>query len=114
MKRVSWINLILGIWLIISAFVFGSMGLRAPVANDIVLGILLIASSWWILATLGSAVGLGWFQILCGIWLVISPFILRYGQATHAMTNDVVVGIIVFIVGIVETQAMVRRPVGAA
>jgi hypothetical protein len=31
MKRVSWINLILGIWLIISPFVFGSMGLRITV-----------------------------------------------------------------------------------
>jgi hypothetical protein len=109
MKRVSWINLILGIWLIISPFVFGSM--RVTVANDILLGVLLVATSWWILATLTvAAVGVTWFQMLCGIWLVIAPFVLSYRAVTHALANDVGVGIIVFIVGLLESQAVEHRP----
>jgi hypothetical protein len=79
-----------------------------------VLGILLIASSWWILATVKEAVGCCWFQMLCGVWLIISPFILRYRDLTHAMGNDVVVGIIVFVVGLIESQALAHRPVKTA
>jgi thiol:disulfide interchange protein len=114
MKRASWINLILGIWLIISPFVFGSMGLRVTVGNNIVLGIVLIASSWWILATVTRAVGVSWFQMLCGIWLVVAPFILHYRAVTHALANDVVVGIIVFVVGLIESQVFEHRPVKTA
>jgi hypothetical protein len=105
MKRVSWINLILGIWLIIAPFALGSMAMHVAVGNNVVLGILLIASSWWILAAATEAVGVSWFQMLCGIWLIISPFILHYGGLTHAMANDVVVGIIAFVVGLLESQA---------
>jgi hypothetical protein len=114
MKRASWINLILGIWLIMSPFVFGSMGLRVTVGNDIILGILLIASSWWILATVTRAVGVSWFQMLCGIWLVIAPFVLQYRAVTHALANDVFVGILVFVVGLIESQAFEHRPIKTA
>jgi thiol:disulfide interchange protein len=114
MKRASWINLILGIWLIIAPFVFGSTGLRTVTGNNIVLGILLIASSWWILAAKIQNAGVSWFQMLCGIWLVIAPFVLRYRDVTHAMANDVVVGVIVFIVGLIESQALQHRPVKTA
>lgn len=114
MKRVSWINLILGVWLVISPYVLGSTALRATVGNDIVLGILLIASSWWILATAAEVLGVSWFQMLCGIWLVIAPFVLSYRAMTHALANDVVVGVIIFIVGLLESQAVAHRPVKAA
>jgi len=111
MKRVSWINLILGIWLLISPFAIGTTAMSAAVGNNVVLGILLIATSWWILAAVHQVVGVSWFQMLCGIWLVIAPFVLHYRAMSHAFANDVVVGIIVFVVGLIESQALVHRPV---
>jgi SPW repeat-containing protein len=114
MKRISWINLLLGVWLVVSPYVLGSMTTGATVGNDIVLGILLIASSWWILAARTEALGVSWFQMLCGIWLVIAPFVLSYRAVTHALANDVVVGAIVFIVGLLESQAVTHGPVKTA
>jgi hypothetical protein len=111
MKRVSWINLILGIWLLVSPFAIGTTAMSATVGNNVVLGVLLIATSWWILAALNQVVGVSWFQMLCGIWLVIAPFVLHYRAVSHALANDVVVGIIVFVVGLIESQALVHRPV---
>jgi len=111
MKRGYWINLILGIWLVISPLALGSMGMQAVVGNNVVLGVLLIASSWWILAAAAEAVGVNWFQVLCGIWLIISPFILSYHGLTHAIANDVVVGIIALVVALVESQARAHTPV---
>ncbi|MFB3885686.1 MAG: SPW repeat protein [Thermodesulfobacteriota bacterium] len=40
------------------------------------------------------------FQVLVGIWLVISPFVLGYRQITNMTINDLVFGAIVAIIGI--------------
>jgi hypothetical protein len=112
MKRVSWINLILGIWLIISPMLVGYSASHIPAGNNVILGVLLIASSWWILVS--DAIEVGWFQILCGIRLIIAPFVLGYHALTSAMANDVIVGIIAVIVGGIEAQAMAHGPIKTA
>jgi len=114
MKRVSWITLILGIWLVISPFAFGSTVVNAAASNNVVIGVLLIGSSWWILAATHDVTGLSWFQMLCGIWLVIAPFVLRYGATRHSALNDVVVGAVAFLVGLLETVRVDHRPMKTA
>ena len=46
----SWINVLVGIWLFISAFVFASVNLTAPFWNNIILGVIVailgIISAW--------------------------------------------------------------------
>jgi hypothetical protein len=114
MKRVSWITLILGCWLVISPFAFGSKVVDAAAANNAVLGVLLIGSSWWMLAASDDVVGLSWFQMLCGVWLVAAPFILSYRRVEHSLANDVVVGGIAFIVGLLEGMAPGHHPMKTA
>jgi hypothetical protein len=114
MKRISWINLLLGIWLLISPLAIGSTAVSTTVGNNVVLGIMLIASSWWILAAANHVSGVNWFQMLCGIWLVIAPFVLRYRAMTHAMGNDVITGVIVFIVGLLESDMFAHRSMKTA
>lgn len=112
MKRVTWINLLLGIWLIIAPFAIGYAALSgAAVGEDIVLGILLIAFSWWILAAMAPPMGAAWFEVLCGIWLIIAPFVLRYTAMARAATgNDVVCGIIAIVVALIASRALVTTP----
>jgi hypothetical protein len=114
MKRVSWINLILGIWLVISPFAFGSTVVNAAAGNNVVLGVLLIGTSWWILAASHEVTGVSWFQMLCGVWLVVAPFVLHYGATRHSALNDVVIGGITFLVGLAETVSVHDRPMKAA
>ena len=40
------------------------------------------------------------FQVLVGIWLIISPFVMGYRQITNMTINDLVFGAIVVILGI--------------
>jgi predicted anti-sigma-YlaC factor YlaD len=114
MKRVSWITLILGIWLVISPFAFGSTVVNTAAGNNVVLGVLLIGSSWWILAASHDVTGLSWFQMLCGVWLVVAPFVLQYGATRHSALNDVVVGGITFLVGLAESVSVDHRPMKTA
>lgn len=41
------------------------------------------------------------FQVLVGIWLIISPFALGFKEATDMALNDIILGAIVAIIGLV-------------
>lgn len=41
-----------------------------------------------------------WAQIILGIWLVISPWILGFGEINTALWNNVVIGILILISGL--------------
>ena len=110
MKDSIWINLLVGIWLLIAPFALAAGGGAAAwTANDVVLGILLIAFSWWILGALMPPVGTAWFEILCGIWLIVAPFVLRYNTLHAATGNDVICGIIAIVVAATVSRTIARR-----
>jgi hypothetical protein len=115
MKGITWINLLLGIWLIIAPFVLmtTAVGSARWTGNDVVLGILLIAFSWWILAAYGTPMGAIWFQAVCGVWLIIAPFVLAYSATRVAMSNDIVSGIIAIIVAVIASRAPAKTPTAA-
>ena len=105
MKRITWINLIAGLWLIAAPFVLGYSTSAIAVAEDVTMGILVAAFSWWILAAMAPPVGAAWFQILSGIWIIVAPFALVYGLPT-ATYNDVLFGILVLVIGAIESRAV--------
>jgi hypothetical protein len=111
-KGITWINLLVGIWLVIAAFSFGPAAMaRAHVANDLVLGLLLIGFSWWVLAAALPPAGAFWLEVVFGLWLIASPFVLRYASmAPRVRDNDVVCGIIAVIVAAVASRSVVQRP----
>jgi len=108
MKGLMWINLLLGVWLVVSPFAMAANSVVTT--NDVVLGILFIACSWWMLAAMAPPVGIAWFEMLCGIWLIVSPFAFGY-SALHAATgNDVVSGIIGIVVAAFGAWTVTRTP----
>jgi SPW repeat-containing protein len=114
MKQIMWITIVLGVWLILAPFVFGYFGSLVPTANDVVLGVVLIACSSWMLKSLSSGLGLTAFQMLCSVWLIIAPFALMFQPWSLAMLNDVFVGIIALIVSAVEMWTVATSPVKTA
>jgi len=104
MKGITWINLLLGVWLIVAAVAHGMAG--ATMTNDFVLGVLLIAFSWWMLAAVAPPVGVAWFEMLCGLWLIVAPFALAYSAMRSSTVNDVVVGVVTIIVAAIAASAI--------
>ena len=41
------------------------------------------------------------FQVVLGIWLIVSPFVLGYREITSMSLNDMILGAIVAILGLV-------------
>jgi len=40
--------------------------------------------------SMGDGTGISWINILLGIWVLISPFVLGFAQAPRAMWNNVI------------------------
>jgi len=99
-KGLSWINFILGLWLIVAGFTL-SAGVGAIMAEEIVLGIIIAVLSF------GSIMGrpgtlLSWCVAIAGLWTLIAPFVIEYGTMSASRTNDIVVGIIVLVLGFIN------------
>jgi hypothetical protein len=109
MKRIAWADVVLGLWLILSPWVLGySLSRPVVMAEDLVPGILLIATSLWILRVSLPSLRLSWLQALGGLWLIVGSFVLLFSHMPHAAVNGLIVGIVVMAV-YVETMWMQNR-----
>lgn len=104
MRALSWINFILGLWLIVAGFVL-SGGVPAVRAEEICLGIV-IAIFAFVSATRYTAPA-AWLVALAGLWTLIAPGVIDYTMSHGARTNDVIVGVIVLVLGF--ASAVYRR-----
>ncbi|HEY2799860.1 MAG TPA: SPW repeat protein [Chthoniobacterales bacterium] len=107
---ISGLNVLAGIWLIIAPFVLVYDNSTARI-NDIVLGIVIgVFALIRALVPSFQTVWLSWLNALWGIWLIIGSFFLAY--AGQARTNDIILGIIVFLLGLFSaTTSEQNRPV---
>ena len=71
-----------------------------------------MATSWWIVAERPAQLAVSGFQLLCGVWLIIGPFVLRYRGFSPGTLNDMIVGAFVVIVSALEAWTL-RRPIRA-
>jgi len=106
----GWVNGILGIWLIITAF-FGAS--RAFYAWDnFIVGIIIAICGF---SMLNVRSWQGTVSIIVGIWLIISAFIpqLHYGAGVY--WNDIISGVVALIAGFAAAPgrgAEPYRPIG--
>jgi len=107
-KALSWINFILGLWLIVAGFTV-SQGAGPAMAEEVVLGIIIA------LLAIGSAnstsPAIAWCVAIAGLWTLLAPAVINYTMHSVSRSNDIVVGIIVLILGIanaVYRQSPVR------
>lgn len=91
-------NLILGRILFISPSLFGfSAGVQSQ--NAFIVGIIIVVLS--IAALAAFAVWEEWLNLIVGLWLIVSPWVLRF-SGTTAMRVDVAIGIIVAVPAAIE------------
>jgi hypothetical protein len=108
----STLNVLAGIWLIISTWVVASAGMQAVRWDTLLVGIAVLVLAAIRLGTRGTT-GLSWINFLLGIWLILSPFVLGFTAAAGAMTNAIILGILVAIFGLwaaLATQTRVPSP----
>lgn len=105
MKVKNWVIALLGLWEfgdIAALFVPGFGHIQAFVWNHIIVGmILMIVGAWAALTSnVGTARKLSWIAAAGGVWLIIAPFILGLPAIAAGLWNDIIVGVIVFLLGV--------------
>jgi len=109
LKHIVEINIVLGAWLIVAPFVMGYSVSTTALANDVVLGILLIACSCWILAATAGRVGAGALELVGAAWLVAAPFVLHYQRSSRPFDNDIVLGLLAVMVSAAAMWMLISR-----
>ena len=99
MKTFSWVNFILGLWLIVAPFVLLYRGISAALWDNIIVGIIIaVLAGWRALGKESIRITVtSWVVALLGVWTIIAPFALHYASNASAMWNGVIVGIVVAI-----------------
>lgn len=108
-REISWINILLGIWMIISPFALGLANVPRALYNNVVLGIVI-----GIVAIIRTSTtrqpGWSWLNALLGIWVIISPLVLGFTLG-NAIWNNVILGIIMTILA--WSSAVRAQPITA-
>jgi len=107
MKRVSWINLGLGIWLMIAPWILHTSGIAA--ANSRLAGALVI-----VIAALSLRAPLGnhlfaWINLAAGFWVFFSPWLLHIRSETPVMVKGALTGALIMIFALARASTSVER-----
>ncbi len=93
----SGLNILAGLWLIISPWVLGFSGMQGAVWNDVILGAAVagigaIRAGWLV-----EQPWLSWVNLVLGAWIFISAWVLSFAGNSTALWNSLIVGVIVFV-----------------
>jgi hypothetical protein len=99
-------NLILGIVLFASPWLF-KFAAGPETQNAAVAGIVIIVLS--LAALTAFAVWEEWLNLIVGLWLIVSPWVLKF-PGTTAMRVDITIGIIVAVLAAIELWARSQIP----
>lgn len=106
MKWGSWLNLALGGWLLFSPWALNYLTGSAT-GNSVVIGALVLIVSAWSLAVMEQNTAPPRVNLVLGIWLIISPWVLGYVTAA-AFWNAIVVGML--LIGFALVRVAAPRP----
>ena len=107
------VNMVIGVWLVVSAWALGLEADRAMTANFVIVGLALVA------LTLGAIfvpkAWEEWSEFALGIWLIVSPWVLNFNIHLDATRNAVACGAAVALLSIwslltYEDFAMLNKP----
>lgn len=93
-RTASGINILLGIWLLISPWVFDYSG-RATVLNSVIVGALIALFAAIRLASLENSPGLSGVNLALALWTIASPWVCDYSANVGAMRDSVILGILI-------------------
>lgn len=112
MRGASWINVLIGAWLIASPWILGFTDWAAT-SNHVLFGFLiaLLAAPSAVIASRVHT--FSWMNAVFGGWLLLSPWLLGYADDGAAGVNSMVAGIVVAIFALLRVGGRSRRSAAA-
>ncbi len=115
-RTASGVNILLGLWLIISPWVF-DYSAKSAALSSITVGALIALLAAIRFASSHNSAGLSGINLLLAFWTAGAPWIYEYAINTGALWNNIFVGILVAVLaawsGIATDAERRRRPSGS-
>jgi len=108
-RTASGINVVLGMWLTASPWVFGYSG-RSTVLNSVFIGALIAMLAALRLASLHDSAGSSAINLLLGFWTIVSPWASGHVANKAALANNIMVGVLVTSLAIWSARATANEP----
>ena len=113
MKVLNWLIALCGLWQFgdIAAFFVPDFGtVLVTIWNHVVVGFILmiLGSTAALTSNVGTAKKLNWIAAIAGVWLMIARFLFGIPEMNAGLWNDLIVGLIVFILAIWATLSTPR------
>ena len=89
----DWTNVVLGVLLFITPFVFGATPIRAAAYTAYIGGVLLVIVGLFDLATPKNQAG-EWAEALLGVLVFISPWVLGFSALTTMAWSAWIIGVL--------------------
>ena len=115
-RTASGVNLLLGIWIMASPWVFDYSGKSAALASVIV-GVLIALLAAIRIASVHNSAGLSGINLLLAFWTAAAPWVYNYADDKGALWNNIFVGVVVAVLAVwsaIATDADRRRKSGAS
>jgi hypothetical protein len=93
----SGLDVLAGIWLLISPFVLAFQHINAAATNNVIFGIVIGLLALYRFMNPATNAGVSWLNVILGIWVLISPFVIGFSTYHVPTTNNVIMGIVVII-----------------
>lgn len=87
------VNAVIGVWLILAPWALGFGAETAAMANSVVVGLGLLAFA--LAAIFLPRAWEQWSELVLGLWLIASPWVLAFNTMISARTAAVATGIVV-------------------
>jgi hypothetical protein len=114
-QAMSFMNVVAGIWLVVAPWILGYSDLSAALWNDVVVGVAIIVLAGIRAASPARFIPVSWANVLLGLWLILAPFVLQYGELTAAavvgsvaLWNDIIVGLVVITLAVFSATSSER------
>ena len=108
-RTASGINILLGLWLIASPWVFDYSG-RSAVLNSVFVGALIAMLAALRRASLQYSAVVSGINVLLGFWTIVSPWATGYVPSKPALANNIMVGVFVMALAIWSVRATEAKP----
>ncbi len=92
----DWVNVVLGVILFITPFVFGATATSSAAYTAWVIGVLLFLVGLYLLSS-PQNVNVEWVQIVLGVLLFISPWVLGFTNLTQMAWSAWIIGVLAVI-----------------
>ncbi len=100
-----YLSFLLGLWLLISPWIFGVSSQTTLVWSHVIAGIIIALLALYRVSDLGdeSRTWASWLMALFGLWAIVAPWVLGFSGQSSLMLSNVIDGIIVLILGVWST-----------